>query len=540
MSEFIDNTEIIEVEEQPTNTSIALETNDHNLLTNRHSPDQHTIGAITGLSDELRKINELKSTQYTKNKGYAEYWPWYGEGYGEHRPGRFVSLLHTENDRTYIELCQRDDQDVFGVTVWPENVAFIGNEEWEPVKDAYDNIVGYKSTRQPDYEGLVCLVGTSKISYLVDSPDEINIRAGEYIKPTSNGYAIKAENNDGLYRVIGIGYDDYYGWYVEINLSISASDAENISVKHAKTADNYTDNGTIKQGFDDVNNRIDIVNEEIDNIEDGTTIVSHASAADSININNINMGAIKPYDIKICEHDYVDNSTDKVSDAIYIITNDTTVDDLVDWKNGVDSGEVIVPKSQYSDNTSTADYAVYAEVASAADLADEAIKADHAITADNYSEDGLIANEFHNLKHGGFPVKAAEFAYAAHGDQHGNIIDETYATKTFPTIEYNDEEREFYDVKLGTLAVYMSTSELTLNQEITNPLCFRIKPVNLVCEPENSDEYTHVNGTWRILGLTGISETTTAPGFYIGEGHDYPYAYYYLVQCIDENPKVRD
>lgn len=377
MSDFIDNTTVIEVEETPINT-IGLTTNKHDELENRFEPDQHTIAAITGLSDELEK---LMAGQFVKGKGYAEYWSWADKNIQQaQRIGYFVSLIKDDNDNNCIEIINDGNYHIFGVTVPNDTIAFIGNEEWEPIIDEEtQTVAAYESTRDASY-GLVCLVGDTKVRYHTNNTGELDIQIGDYVRPRTDGYAVKATNNDGLYRVVGTGYNDIYGYYVEINLSISASDVDNISVKHAKSADNYTDNGTIKQKLDDLNSKIDSeidniengativgkaknfdttegtikdgfdnIKERFDDIKDGTIIVGHANSTDYINIKNVEYGVIKPYDIKTCTTASLENMTEPLSDSVYIITDDTTVEDIANWKAGVETGKTAVPKAETAD-----------------------------------------------------------------------------------------------------------------------------------------------------------------------------------------------
>lgn len=365
MSDFIDETTVIEVEEEPIST-IALTTNNHALLENRYSPNQHNIASIEGLADKLEKIEAPKNLQTSKGKSYAEYWSWSDKNISQDdRTGYFVSLIQDNDNNTCIEIINEANYNVFGVTTNRDTVAFIGNEEWEAIVDEEtQTIAGYESTRDSSY-GLVCLAGNVKVRYLTNA-DKIDINPGDFIKPGTDGYAIKAENNDGYYRVINTGVD-FYGNYVVINLSLSASDAENISVKHAKTADDYTDSGTIKQDLDKLDQKIDseILNtendikngviiasvaknfdttdgsikeefdkvnkaltDEITKIEDGTTIAAHSGVADSINVENIDDKKVKPYSIKTCTTEALENIEDQSSDAMYMLTDDTTIEDL--------------------------------------------------------------------------------------------------------------------------------------------------------------------------------------------------------------------
>ena len=398
MSDFIDNTTIIEVEERPMNTISSI-TDKHDELKNRFEPNQHNSGAITGLSDKLIKIQELKQSQPSKGKGYAEYWRWRTDMTPSDTVGFFVALTQDDNN-AYIEPVSDDNYNIFGVTISKDDAAFIGNEEWEPIEDEETHtVVGYESTRDASY-GLVCVVGVVKVRYYTNSTEGLDIKIGDYIRPGSNGCAIKTARSDGLYRVVGTGYNDVYGYYVEINLFISASDYNNIRVGYAKSADDYTEDGAIKRDLDNLDDKIEnihngdaivgvakdfdasegTIKKGFDDIKDGATLVAHANNSDHINITNVEDDIISPYSMKICTTNTLKNMTDPLSDAIYMVTDDTTVDDLVDWKNGVESG------SKYIKNATNANYAEYSGYATRSQISDHAAEADHAVEADHVTK----------------------------------------------------------------------------------------------------------------------------------------------------------
>lgn len=161
----------------------------HYSLYGRDEADQHPISAITGLRDELNKIESLK-TVYSDQVGFANYYKWHDGVYDEY--GYFVSIVHGTNN---IQICNRSD--IFGVTV--DMAGFVGNQS--------------DLTRGNDY----ALVVTSG---LVQVRCESDVAAGDYVVCNSVGVAEKTTSRCG-YKVVAI--DNSTGVsYAEISLGVQA------------------------------------------------------------------------------------------------------------------------------------------------------------------------------------------------------------------------------------------------------------------------------------------------------------------------------
>lgn len=142
-------------------------------------PNQHTIGAITGLREELDNIKSLK-TVYSDKPLQANYYKWEGNNtYDTH--GYFVSLVPGEST---IKIC--DGPDIFGVTV--NTAGFVGNQN---------------STTPRDKDNSYALVVTSG---LIDVRCESTVAEGDYIVSNAHGVATKTTSGCG-YKVIAISDD---------------------------------------------------------------------------------------------------------------------------------------------------------------------------------------------------------------------------------------------------------------------------------------------------------------------------------------------
>lgn len=164
----------------------------HAVLNNRDIEDQHPISAITGLQNELDKINELK-TVYSNGIGTANYYGWCdGNVDQEDRLGYFVSLCKKINT---VEICTGDS--IFGVVV--DEAAFIGGQN--------DDGRDYR-------HGLIVSSG------VVGVRCESDVSVGDYVVSNAYGIAKKATSGCG-YKVVAL--NDIVGeTYATIALNISA------------------------------------------------------------------------------------------------------------------------------------------------------------------------------------------------------------------------------------------------------------------------------------------------------------------------------
>ncbi len=143
----------------------------HNSLLGIDYPNQHPIGAITGLREELNEIERLK-TVYSDKFNVANYYKWQDASYDE--SGYFVSFV--PNTST-IQIC--NGTDIFGVSV--DGAGFIGGQN-------------ASSPRAESY-GLIATSG------LVDVRCELDVQIGDYVVSNAHGYATKSDSNYG-YKVL--------------------------------------------------------------------------------------------------------------------------------------------------------------------------------------------------------------------------------------------------------------------------------------------------------------------------------------------------
>lgn len=164
---------------------------------NASNPNQHTIGAITGLREELDDIKSLK-TIYSDKPLHADYYAWEG-GISYDEYGYFVSFVPGTSN---IKIC--DGSDIFGVSV--DSAGFIGGQ---------DEI----AARGNSY-ALVVTTG------LVDVICESNVSKGDYVISNKDGIAAKTTSTCG-YKVIAV--NEKYGiLYASIALGVQACTTDSI------------------------------------------------------------------------------------------------------------------------------------------------------------------------------------------------------------------------------------------------------------------------------------------------------------------------
>lgn len=133
-------------------------------------PNQHTIEAITGLTEKLESIEALKAV-YSNGLYQANYFMWHDENpLQENREGFFVIL---EPKTSTIKICGNTD-DVFGVTVG--TAGFVGGQD--------DN------ARDCRY-GLVVHSGIATVQC------ESDVVVGDYVVPNIRGIAEKSNGSYG-------------------------------------------------------------------------------------------------------------------------------------------------------------------------------------------------------------------------------------------------------------------------------------------------------------------------------------------------------
>lgn len=188
----------------------------HKFLHNRDAADQHTIGSITGLREELDGIHALKTVESDKN-GCANYYEWKTPYIGSiaERVGYFVSI-HTENHK--ISICD-DKTEIFGVTV--DSAGFVGGQD--------ENDKSLDATY-----ALVANTGVVKVRCLP------SVWAGSYVMSNNRGEAVSS--GEYGYYVISIIDDRNDGQrYAVISLDSTMNQvyqlSEDVSSFRTKLAD---------------------------------------------------------------------------------------------------------------------------------------------------------------------------------------------------------------------------------------------------------------------------------------------------------------
>lgn len=164
----------------------------------QYLPDQHTIGAITGLREELDEIERLKSV-YSDGKNQANYYMWKpGVLSDVDKAGYFVSINPDDN---LIKLCS-SNEDVIGITV--NAAGFIGGQDAKaPRDDKYALVV---------HSGIVAV----RCELDPNNSEQPCVKAGDYVVSNDYGIAKKTDETYG-YRVVAISKIDGV-WHAIISL----------------------------------------------------------------------------------------------------------------------------------------------------------------------------------------------------------------------------------------------------------------------------------------------------------------------------------
>lgn len=172
-------TAVVEVQEEPPTTIdisesigwVGGDSTRHYSLADRDQPDQHPIGAITLLREELDEIEALKTVESDKD-GFANYYEWSDGVHDDY--GYFVSFVpHSDN----IAICTGDD--IFGVTVY--QAGFTGGQDENSPRD--------------NHYGLVATTG------IVDVRCESDVEEDDYVTSNAYGVAKKTDTTCG-YKVL--------------------------------------------------------------------------------------------------------------------------------------------------------------------------------------------------------------------------------------------------------------------------------------------------------------------------------------------------
>lgn len=162
----------------------------HHNLSGRDEPEQHPIEAITGLREELDKIESI-GTVYSNKVNVANYYEWADGAKDDF--GHFVTLV---DHSSKIKIC--DGLNIFGVTV--KFAAFIGNQSTVTPRD--------------NSYGLVVTSG------IVDVMCESDVVEGDYVVSNDIGLARRTDSDCG-YKVVAI--EKVHGInYATISLGVQA------------------------------------------------------------------------------------------------------------------------------------------------------------------------------------------------------------------------------------------------------------------------------------------------------------------------------
>lgn len=182
-------TEIINVEIDEIIGWSGADGKTHSGLPDRHGANQHLITSITGLREELDKIEKLK-TVYSDKVGFANYYKWEGnKTYDTY--GYFVSLT---SDEFAIKICEGSD--ILGVSV--RSAGFVGGGV--SINDT--DFIGDQGTMARDnYYGLIATSG------LVEVRCELDVKIGDCVVSNKFGYAKKSDSEYG-YKVLDTDIKD--------------------------------------------------------------------------------------------------------------------------------------------------------------------------------------------------------------------------------------------------------------------------------------------------------------------------------------------
>lgn len=190
------------------NTVIKMDNNSvvpSGLLVYENNTHKHPLSTIENLLPTLEKL-ALQQQTYAVNGGFAEFREWHPNSNlkGKNNThGYFVQLTKENNNsgNLYIDTAN-DNTGVYGVTVSTSgfcgyqsiNYDMLGIKGENPTLGAFNN-------NQSNLFAQVCLIGCAEVRIV----GEIDI--GNYVVPSSNGYAVKSDNGVG-YRVVSIRTDN--------------------------------------------------------------------------------------------------------------------------------------------------------------------------------------------------------------------------------------------------------------------------------------------------------------------------------------------
>lgn len=178
---------VIEVEERHSSSGNAS----GSFATIEHS---HQTDEISGLNGALSILGGTRE-YYSSGGGIAEFREWKdGNPEMESRIGYFVSLVNDLNNE-YIDFCNADATDVYGVTVSSSGICGYQYSDYDMLKSKSNN----KANGNKPFDK-VCLLGTVRVRFGDDAEFD-TLKIGDYVVPDINGCAKKSTNNIG-YKVV--------------------------------------------------------------------------------------------------------------------------------------------------------------------------------------------------------------------------------------------------------------------------------------------------------------------------------------------------
>ena len=324
----LDKPEIFDVGTDEAFVSFGMSQNkesNHNNLYNRDSPDQHTIGSITGLRQELDEIQSLKTVESDK-RGSANYYMWKDteNPIPTDRIGYFVSI-HTKNHK--VSICNEKDE-IFGVTV--SSAGFVGRQEYNAEDKPRD-----------DEYALVANTGVVKVRCWSD------VVAGDYVMSSNDGTAMKTRNAYGYY-VISI--DDSDGIrHAVISLDSTMNQVYDLSLRVDEfngrvDAVEIKANAAISSANDALHGFGSDVNSALQNSQDAMNGVN--SVLDKIADLENNVTSVKGQ-VEAIDDKVVNASQDAAQEAVNALMKDTvaTKQDIIDLQGSLNSTQVDIENS---------------------------------------------------------------------------------------------------------------------------------------------------------------------------------------------------
>ena len=307
---------------------------------NASDPNQHTIGAITGLSKRLKELEVVRTSFESSNTGHADYHQWDDTVADDKKmDGIFVTCCNTTREDRIKPCTGEATEDIFGVTVSGANTAFIGGQNPTPVDANGDDY--YSVSKWGMTHGLVATNGFVWVRCATD------VDIGDVVVAGSGGSAVKTDGVQYGNKVVAIK-DDVGVKYAQIYLGLSPKQAVDLA-------------GDVKA----LNNAIGATNTNITALQNRVTDLDSKFTA-PVDIsdgtiggwNVVNTDSNKGFEKTIGNYKTVINSaasTDAEDSYVFGVVDD----EVNEWKFGVKpNGEIdVVTANTTNANITTANIA---------------------------------------------------------------------------------------------------------------------------------------------------------------------------------------